>query len=256
MNMISDPSEKRGPGRPRKPENIIENNIIIFSELNNYEKIKYLISQLNNYLINFRGKYLIIFLIIIIIIIFPIGIFIGRRTFIIDDYMSPQYSYTSKISQLRRSWNKYRALKPYELHIKWLEFLKHYTYVSGGDLLMNQADCLRAWLLFMKAQGANIDVATIPILVSKFQALGQFEYVKLNGQPHTGDIIIFRPIHYPGRGNIPHIGIVEDVKDNYIKYMDFSPLGVGFPVCQKGEWRIQMVVEMNFLIWAGKVMRE
>jgi len=243
--------EKRGPGRPRKTDNITDNNIIIFSELNNYEKIKYLISKINNYLFNFRGKYLIIFLIIIIIIIFPIGIFVGRRTFIIDDYMSPQYSYTNKISQLRRTWNKYRNLKPYELHIKWLEFLKNHAYVSGGDLLMNQADCLRAWLLFMKAQGANIDVATIPILVSKFQALGQFEYVKINGQPQTGDIIIFRP-----NNGVAHIGIVETTIGNYIKYMDFSPLGVGFPTCQRGEWKIQMIVEMNFLVWAGKVMRE
>src|SRR4030066_996994 len=95
--------EKRGPGLPRKTDNITDNNIIIFSELNNYEKIKYLISKINNYLFNFRGKYLIIFLIIIIIIIFPIGIFIGRRTFIIDDYTFPQYSYITKFSHLHKS---------------------------------------------------------------------------------------------------------------------------------------------------------
>ncbi len=55
-------TEKRGPGRPRKPD---PENIIIFSELSIFGKIKYLIfiikSKINNYFSKNKIKYLIIF---------------------------------------------------------------------------------------------------------------------------------------------------------------------------------------------------
>ncbi len=250
-------TEKRGPGRPPKPR---ENNIIIFSELSKLGKIKYLIStakqKIINYLSRHHIKLLNIIWIIIIIFVFPTGIFLGRKTYVIDDYTNPKYSYMEKVRHLHKTWRQYRSLKPDELHILWLQYLKSYTYRRGGDPIMGNLDCLRSVILFLRSRGANFEVATIDILASRFRAMNELGYTALNGPVHSGDLILFKPIYYEGQGNIPHIGIALEEINGVIKYMDFSPLGVGYPTVRRGDWRIHMIAEMSFPIWAGQALKK
>jgi len=245
-------THKRRPGRPKKqsiPE-INWNNSTIS------EKIIIIKWKINNYFSAYRNKIIIIFWLSIIIITLPVGIFIGRKTYAIDDYMSPKYSYMEKIGHLHKSWRAYRSLKPHELHIQWLKFLQGYTYQRGGDPIMGQLDCLRSLVLFLRSRGANFEVATIDILARRFQIMAELDYTTLKGEVRTGDIIVFRPIYYPQYGPIAHIGLVQEVCGNKIKYMDFSPLGVGFPTINRGDGRIHMIAEMSFPIWAGLALKK
>lgn len=244
---------RRGPGRPPKTEIINDNNSINYLELSILEKIKFLINVLKQKIKYFSTK---IIPVIILIIIFTIGIFLGRNSYVIDDYTGPKHSYMERIRVLHRSWTAYKQMKPDELHIAWLKFLKSYTYRRGGDPIMGQLDCLRACLMFWKSRGANIEVATIDVLARRFRAMADMDYTVLNTGIGTGDIIIFRHIHYEGVGSIPHIGIVQEVVGTTIKYMDFSPLGVGFPTVRRDSWQIQMIAEMSFPIWAGAALKK
>lgn len=148
-----------------------------------------------------------------------------------------------------------KALSKEELLVKWIELYSNVQYKMNGDIKYRRADCTTAVFLFLKTYGYRGDILNVTALNKKITMLARANLIKIRkryNKIELGDLIIFKP----NKRGIPHIGIVYEIKNGFICYVDMNgSIGMGFNRIKWGARRINKIAEISFTLWSGDLLQ-
>jgi hypothetical protein len=115
---------------------------------------------------------------------------------------------------------------------------------------------MQALAKVLNSLGASIDGEDDPVIfVKKINAYAEVGLCSKATTAKSGSLIIFRGT-WLGNKQSYRIGVIESVEGNFIKFMEWTPeLKTNFPVVRKGDGSILMIVEMNYPIWSGLLLK-
>lgn len=171
------------------------------------------------------------------------------RTIIVQQQDIQNFPSDKQYAIYKDSQQSYIDTDKDDRHIRWLKLFSKCKYKIGGKY-----DCLSAKDEFFSSYGANFIKETIPALIIRIErlnALGQLQ-IRTNQTAQSGDIIIFNA----NRNGIYHCGVIYDIKNNIIMYMDVNNRtnGIGFPEIDLGSDKIKYIVEPSLSLWIGDLL--
>lgn len=187
----------------------------------------------------------------ILCFILLLSISCGDKTIVIQQSDISNFPKDEQFTIYKKSFISYNKATKDEKFQRWIKMFSNCTYKIGGEY-----DCLTSILAYLKSWGANIITENIPSLVSRFEklnALGQLK-IKYPREAKEGDIIIFKP----NRNNIYHCGIIYDIKNNFIIYMDVNIklMGMGISDVELNSDKIKGIYEISFSLWLGDFLNK
>lgn len=139
--------------------------------------------------------------------------------------------------------------------VKWVIMFSDWDYEQPGNPKFKKIDCSGAVYLYLQAWGSNLHLDSTKTFVTRANNLadrGELSVRKNSSEVRSGDIILI------GDDAPSHMGIVYDVKNDYIQYMDVNGLvkGMGLERKKWGDGSIVGIYEISYALWVGDLLRE
>jgi len=173
----------------------------------------------------------------------------------IEDIFLPikerNFSLAEKFNQLKESHNYYTNIATKdELLSIWV---KNFSEIAIKEI-KTSIDAIKK---FFRKMNSNCQPNSVRDFIKTAQSLaerGELEIRRSSNKVKSGDLIIIQN----KKNNPSHIGIVYDVKNEYIQYMDVNGKvnGWGMNAYKWGDWHIYNVYEVSISLWLGDMMRK
>lgn len=168
-----------------------------------------------------------------------------------------KFSITNRVEELKSSHNYFtKVATKNEKLVKWIIMFHDFTWENNGDPKYKRIDCVGSTYWYFQKWGSNFHLETIEEFVRRVKNLSERREVEIRKSPQSvqpGDIIIIQV-----NGQLKHIGVVYDVKNNQVQYMDVNAgtMGMGLERKPWGDGNIHSIVEMSFSLWCGNLMED
>lgn len=178
-----------------------------------------------------------------------LGIFgiVGWVLYVQKEYKPETLS--DRITQLEITYSKFKQMTGKQLHILWNDLFFDAEYKLDGKIKENKYDCVSAEWKFFKILGSNVVFENTKLLEMRLNRVTlPHKSIKT---VEVGDLIIFKRNELVG-----HVGIVEKVNRNLIRYMDMNVLedGAGYNTITFNDPRISAIYPTTFDFWCGDIL--
>jgi hypothetical protein len=174
-----------------------------------------------------------------------------------DFIQDKKFSITSRVEDLKQSHNYFtKVASKNEKLVKWILMFHDFRWENNGDPKYKRIDCVGSTYWYFQKWNSNFNLETLDEFVKRAKNLsdrGELEIRRSPSSVQSGDIIVIQV-----DGQLKHMGVVFDVKNNQVQYMDVNAITMGMGLERKpwGDGNIQGIYEMSFPLWCGNLMRE
>lgn len=194
------------------------------------------------------------FLIVIILGTFMVTKLVSY-TYLPTNY-NEQFNKIEKISQLKKTYETFRAATKEEILVSWIDLFSNSDYVPNGDPKYNKYDCVGALNAVFKYWGANTPIENVATIVKRCDNLAERGGLNIRnsyGDVQPKDIIIIQT-----KKNDPsHVGMVWNTNNGYVQYVDVNAKvqTIGFNEFKFGDWHIYKIYEVSYSLWVGDLLK-
>lgn len=167
------------------------------------------------------------------------------------------YGLLAKLDDLKQSHTYYTTMATKdELLISWIKSFSNWKYSSGGDPRYDKGDCIGAVYTFLRNWNSNIYFENVPLTAQRCENLlnrGEIDKRKTLNEVKTGDLVILQTMGKPD-----HVGIVYDVANGYIRYMDVNVLVQTWDLSRRrlDDKSIYGIYSVSYSFWLGDLMQQ
>ncbi|OQB40861.1 MAG: hypothetical protein BWY04_01180 [candidate division CPR1 bacterium ADurb.Bin160] len=205
----------------------------------------------------FTGRFFLALVIIIISCLASIKIYTMQPKEIIQPITAEDFSDAETFKKLQESYKNYLTLSKKQRLIAWIVKFSNVTYKLDGNPKYDQYDCVGAFAYYMWGFGSNVRHETVTNMVKRLENLvsnGSCKKRKNITQVVPGDIVIIQT----ERNRPSHVGVVYDVRNNFMQIMDVSVKANGMDIYDKSfnDYMINAVYETSFSFWIGDLLKQ
>lgn len=223
-----------------------------------YEKTKNFLKRVwENLHHQSRQSWLQVFIAIVVSIIITMTL----TSFFLGDHRgrnNETFGLISRLETLKQSHDYYTTMATRdEMLVSWIKLFSRWEYRLGGDPRYNAGDCVGAVYEFLKKWDSNVHFENVKGIVQRVENLAARGEIAKRTSPGTvkhGDLIIIQMT----RNQPEHVGIVYDVTNGMVRYMDVNA-GTrtwGFEKTLWGSNQIYAIYSISYSFWIGPIMQQ